>query len=45
MKAFLGGIAAIFVIAVGAAIILDSMGYSSQEQFTSDRGSVRLDGG
>ena len=45
MKAFIGGIAAIFVIAVGAAIVLDSIGFSSQEQFTSERGSVRLGDG
>ncbi len=45
MKAFLGGIAAIIVIAVGAAIVLDSMGYSTKERFTSERGSVRLGDG
>ena len=45
MKAFIGGIAAMIVIAVGAAIVLDSMGSSSQEQFTSERGSVRLGDG
>ncbi len=45
MKAFLGGLAAILVIAVGAAFVLDAMGLSSQAQFTSERGSVRLGGG
>jgi hypothetical protein len=33
------------VIAVGAMIVLDAMGFSSQEQFTSERGSVRLGDG
>ncbi len=45
MKAFIGGIAAMIVIAVGAAIVLDSMGSSSQAEFTSERGSVRLGDG
>ena len=45
MKAFIGGIAAIIVIAVGAMIVLDSIGFSSQDQFTSERGSVRLGDG
>jgi hypothetical protein len=45
MKAFLGGIAAIIVVSVGAVIVLDAMGFSSQEQFTSERGSVRLGDG
>ena len=45
MKAFLGGIAAMIVIAVGAAIVLDFMGFSSEAQFTSERGSVRLGDG
>ena len=45
MKAFVGGIAAIIVIAVGAMIVLDSIGFSSQDQFTSERGSVRLGDG
>ena len=45
MKAFIGGMAAIFVVAVAAAIVLDFIGFSSQEQFTSERGSVRLGDG
>lgn len=45
MKAFIGGLVAIFVIAVGAKIVLDSIGFSSQDQFTSERGSVRLGDG
>lgn len=45
MKAFIGGIAAIIVIAVGAMIVLDAMGFSSQDRFTSERGSVRLGDG
>ena len=45
MKAFIGGIAAVIVIAVGAMIVLDSIGFSSQDQFTSERGSVRLGDG
>ena len=45
MKAFITGIAAMIVIAVGAMIVLDSMGFSSQAAFTSERGSVRLGDG
>lgn len=42
MKGFLVGIAAMVVISVGAAAILNNMDYSSQSQFTSQGGSVRL---
>lgn len=45
MKAFLGGVAAMILIAVGAAFVLDSQGVTSAERYTSDRGSVRLDSG
>ncbi len=45
MKAFIGGIAAIIVIAVGAAVVLNFVGFSSQDRFTSERGSVRLGNG
>jgi hypothetical protein len=45
MKAFIGGIVAIIVIAVGAMVVLDTLGFSSQDRFTSERGSVRLGDG
>ena len=45
MKAFIGGIAVMIVISVGAAVVLDSMDFSSQDRFTSTNGSVRLGGG
>ena len=45
MKAFIGGIAAMIIIAVGAAVVLNSIGFSSQDRFTSERGSVRLGDG
>ncbi len=45
MKAFLGGIAAMILIAAVAAVVLESLPYSTSERATSERGSVRLDGG
>ncbi|HSM39762.1 MAG TPA: hypothetical protein VK862_03365 [Afifellaceae bacterium] len=35
MKGFLAGIAAMIVISIGAAVILNSMDYSSQTRFSS----------
>jgi len=35
MKGFLTGIAAMIVISIGAAVILNSMDYSSQTRFSS----------
>lgn len=45
MKAFLGGVAAMVLIAVGAAFVLDSQNITSAQRYTSERGSVRLDPG
>ncbi len=45
MKAFIGGIAAMIVISVGAMLVLDSVGFTSKAEFTSERGSVRLGDG
>ena len=42
MKAFLGGIAAMIVIAVVAAFALQNMDYVVDDPDVSDRGSVRL---
>ncbi len=42
MKGFIVGMAGMIVIAVGAAVILDNMDYSSQSSFTSKNGSVRI---
>ena len=42
MKAFVAGVVASIVLAVGAALVLDSVGMTSQSVFSS--GSVRIDG-
>jgi hypothetical protein len=42
MKAFLGGIAAMIVIAVAAAFVLNNTEYLLGDRATSERGSVRL---
>jgi hypothetical protein len=42
MKGFLAGIAAMIVISVGAAVVLNSMDYSSEARYSSQSGSVRL---
>jgi hypothetical protein len=42
MKAFLGGVAAMIVIAVAAAVALNNLDYSSATSVSSERGSLRL---
>jgi hypothetical protein len=42
MKGFLTGVAGIIVISVGAALVLNTMEHSSEAQYTSQSGSVRL---
>lgn len=42
MKGFLAGIAAMIIISFAAAMVLDSLDYSSQARHTTNSGSVRL---
>ncbi len=42
MKAFLAGVVAMIVVAVGAGYVLNTLDFSSADSRTSDRGSVRL---
>ncbi|VAW11882.1 hypothetical protein MNBD_ALPHA09-1481 [hydrothermal vent metagenome] len=44
MKSVLGGFILLALVAVGAAIALDAMDFSSKSTFTSQSGSVRLGG-
>lgn len=41
MKAMLAGFAAIIIIAIGSNLVLDNIGYSSQDRYSG--ASVRLD--
>ncbi len=45
MRAFLGGVAAMVLIAVIAAVTFVNIDYSTSDRATSERGSVRLDNG
>jgi hypothetical protein len=45
MKAFLGGVAAMIIIAVAAAFALDSLDQMVNDRAISEQGSVRLGDG